>query len=161
MQLFDKEHPCQGADSIKRCHLTSIGSPIVDIRRSYNSRISTTGFGTRVRRHLYIESGPCILNLAGNRRAMWKLLQYNSGYSHWNMITFIHCEDNTSFNKRIIIGCDLWDYRWSTFNITFVVSIHNGNNISSNHCWFMINMKVWKCWFMVSMDIAPLKFRNG
>ena len=28
-------HRCQGADSIHRCHLTSIGNPIVEIRRSY------------------------------------------------------------------------------------------------------------------------------
>ena len=54
--LFHKE---QGADSIKRCHLTSIGNPIVEIRRSYDRLISTMRFPILVRRHLYIESGPC------------------------------------------------------------------------------------------------------
>ena len=48
----------QGPDSIKRCHLTSIGNPIVEIRRSYDRLISTMGFPIPVRRHLYIESRP-------------------------------------------------------------------------------------------------------
>ena len=47
-----------GSDSIKRCHLTSIGNPIVEIRRSYDRLISTMGFPIRVRQHLYIELGP-------------------------------------------------------------------------------------------------------
>ena len=46
-----------GADSIKRCHLTSIGNPIVEIRQSYDRLISTMGFPIPVRWHLYIESG--------------------------------------------------------------------------------------------------------
>ena len=50
--------PALGLDSIKRCHLTSIGNPIVEIRRSYDCLISTMGFPIPVRRHLYIESGP-------------------------------------------------------------------------------------------------------
>ena len=53
----------QGPDSIKRCHLTSIGNPIVEIRRSYDRLISTMGFPILVRRHLYIESGPWYLFL--------------------------------------------------------------------------------------------------
>ena len=48
----------QGPDSIKRCHLTSIGNPIVEIRRSHDRLISTMGFPIPVRCHLYIESGP-------------------------------------------------------------------------------------------------------
>ena len=47
-----------GADSIKRCNLTSIGNRIVEIRRSYDRLISTMGFPILVRRHLYIDSGP-------------------------------------------------------------------------------------------------------
>ena len=47
-----------GPDSIKRCHLTSIGNPIVEIRRSYDRLISTMGSPIPVRQHLYIESGP-------------------------------------------------------------------------------------------------------
>ena len=50
--------PHLGADSIKRCPLTSIGNPVVEIRRSYNRLISTMGFPLLVRRHHYIESGP-------------------------------------------------------------------------------------------------------
>ena len=41
-KIFQSQH--QGADSIKRCHLTSIGNPIVEIRRSYDRLISTMGF---------------------------------------------------------------------------------------------------------------------
>ena len=37
--------------------LTSIGNPIVELRRSYDRLISTMGFPTLVRWHLYIESG--------------------------------------------------------------------------------------------------------
>ena len=48
----------QGAESIWRCHLTSIGNPIVQIRRSYDRLISTMGFPILIRWHLYIESGP-------------------------------------------------------------------------------------------------------
>ena len=46
-----------GPDSIQRCHLTSIGNPIVEIRRSYDRLISTMGFPLLVRWHLHIESG--------------------------------------------------------------------------------------------------------
>ena len=49
------------ADSIKRCHLPSIGNPILEIRRSYDRLISTMGFLILVRWHLYIESGPRFL----------------------------------------------------------------------------------------------------
>ena len=48
-----------GAESIQICHLTSVGNPIMDIRRFYDRLISTMGFPILVRRHLYIESGPC------------------------------------------------------------------------------------------------------
>ena len=54
--MLVKEDP--GADSIKRCHLTSIENPIVEIRRSYDHLFSIMGFPIPVRRHLYIESGP-------------------------------------------------------------------------------------------------------
>ena len=47
----------QGPDSIKICQLTSIGNPIVEIRRFYDRLISAMGFPVPVR-HLYIESGP-------------------------------------------------------------------------------------------------------
>ena len=47
-----------GADSIKGCHLTSIGNPIVEIRRSYDRLISTMGFPILLRWHLFINQGP-------------------------------------------------------------------------------------------------------
>ena len=45
-----------GPDSISRCHLTSTGNPILEIRRFYDHLISKVGFSILVRRHLYIES---------------------------------------------------------------------------------------------------------
>ena len=57
------ENKDQGPNSIKRCHLTSIGNPIVEIRRSYNHLISTMGLPIWVRQHLYIESGPSLLGI--------------------------------------------------------------------------------------------------
>ena len=49
-----------GVGSMLRCHLTSTGNPIVEIRLSYNSLISTVWFPILIRWHLYIESGPCL-----------------------------------------------------------------------------------------------------
>ena len=42
---------------VSRCRLTSIGNPIVEIRRYYNRLISKMGFPMLLRWHLYIESG--------------------------------------------------------------------------------------------------------
>ena len=58
----------QGADSIQRFHLTSIGNPIVAIRRSYDRLISTMGFPILVRWHLYIESGPSWISMTEGAR---------------------------------------------------------------------------------------------
>ena len=41
-----------------------MGNPIVEIRRSYDRLISAMGFPLLVRRHLYIESGPSLYNVA-------------------------------------------------------------------------------------------------
>ena len=49
-----------GPGSIWTCHLTSIGNPIVEIRRSDDRLISTMGFPILLRRHLYIDSEPWI-----------------------------------------------------------------------------------------------------
>ena len=51
----DTEEP--GGSSIERCHLTSIGNPIMEITRSYDRLISPIGFPILVRWHHYIESG--------------------------------------------------------------------------------------------------------
>ena len=42
----------------KRCHLSSIGNLIVEIRRSYDCLIPTMGFPILLRCHVYIEPGP-------------------------------------------------------------------------------------------------------
>ena len=49
----------RGPDSTYRWHLTSIGNPIAEIRRSYDRLISTIEFPILARWHLYIESGSC------------------------------------------------------------------------------------------------------
>ena len=46
----------QGLDSI--CHLTGIGNPIVEVRRSNDHLISPMGFPILVRQHFYIGLGP-------------------------------------------------------------------------------------------------------
>ena len=53
----------QGLVSIYRCHLTSIGNPIVEIRRSADRLISTVGFPILERWYLLSESGPCSLSV--------------------------------------------------------------------------------------------------
>ena len=58
VKIYDTIWHHLGPDSIKRWHLTSIGNPIVETRRSYDRLISTMGFPILVRWHLYIESGP-------------------------------------------------------------------------------------------------------
>ena len=56
-------HSLLGHDSIYKCHLNSIGNPIVEIRRSYNCLISTMGFLILDRRHLWIRAQLLLLAL--------------------------------------------------------------------------------------------------
>ena len=48
---------CPGSWFNIKIHLTSMGIPIVEIRRSYDRLISTKGFPILIRWHLYFESG--------------------------------------------------------------------------------------------------------
>ena len=61
----------QEAESIKICHLTSIGNPIVEIRLFYDRLISTMGFPILVRWHLYIESRPSSFTGIGSKAPMF------------------------------------------------------------------------------------------
>ena len=61
-----------GPDLIKRWHLTSIGNPIVEIRRSYDRLISTMGFPILVRCLLYIESAPWFMLLIRSQVVLWR-----------------------------------------------------------------------------------------
>ena len=72
-----------GPDSIKRCHLTSIGNLIVEIRRSYDRLISTMGFPIPVRRHLYIESGPWCLIMKLRENLSVAAPQCHQQKCHW------------------------------------------------------------------------------
>ena len=71
----------QGTDSIKTCHLTSIGNPIVVIRWSYHRLISTTGFPILVRWHLYIESGPSLQSTSASMKSSGRLSRPCSRWS--------------------------------------------------------------------------------
>ena len=83
-----------------RYRLTSIGNPIVEIRRPYDhlTCISTMGFPILVRQDLYIESGPrfhefCFM---GVKCFMWpSQLSQNSG-CWWPGSYFNHHDDITS-----------------------------------------------------------------
>ena len=55
---------CQRIMGLRAAHLTDLDpGPIVEIRRSYDRLISTMKFPILVRWHLYIESGPLVLNM--------------------------------------------------------------------------------------------------
>ena len=75
-----------GADSIKIYHLTSIGNPIVEIRRSYDRLISTMGFPILVRWHLYIE-GRC--GASGYLRYLVWLILTLSYHSNEPLIRYV------------------------------------------------------------------------
>ena len=55
---LDSSKRGKAPDSVQRCRLTSIGNPIMEIRRSADGLISTMGIPILVRWHLGIESGP-------------------------------------------------------------------------------------------------------
>ena len=51
-------HNPAGKIQIYKCRLTTIGNPIVEIRRSYDRLLSTMWFPTLLKQHLYTESVP-------------------------------------------------------------------------------------------------------
>ena len=59
--LIGKSMNCRGLNKYKRCHLTSIENPIVEIRQSYDRLTSTMGFPILIICNLSIESGPITL----------------------------------------------------------------------------------------------------
>ena len=75
---------------LKRYHLTSIGNPIVEIRRSYDRLISTMGFPILVRWHLYIESGPRSNQRKTMSHFLPKTLPCARAYQNQNMEIYIH-----------------------------------------------------------------------
>ena len=73
-----------GPDLLWRWHLTSIGNPIVEIRRSSDRLISTMGFPIPIRCHHYIESGPWSLSCLGKRSTYTSLvLRYDRNTNTW------------------------------------------------------------------------------
>ena len=93
----------QGVGSVQRCHLTSTGNPIVEIRRSYDRLISTMGFSIRVRWYVYIESGPSFRfryrrffsKLSSRRVELWCVRQDSQSSVHRaNAFTIPHHPQN-------------------------------------------------------------------
>ena len=72
-----------GPDSIYRCHLTSKGNPIVQIRRLKDCLISTMGIPIPVRWHLFIEPAPVEFSL---KHYIHNIYIIGSMVSHWRVI---------------------------------------------------------------------------
>ena len=109
---LDKDDRLTGCRlNIQICHLTSIGYPIVEIRRSYNRLISIKLFPTVVRRHVHIESKP-------------------------RMIGTTMCNETTLFeicgSKRADpVLCDLGEITWDNAvrrDINWIQNEANGND---------------------------------
>ena len=93
-----------GPDSIWRCHLTSIGNPIVETRRSYNPYlISTMGFPILVRWYLYIESGPWVCL---QRPKIFSDDSFEAGHNSLIIWVFSQVAEDLSFKRqmRLIVG---------------------------------------------------------
>ena len=78
-------------DSVWRCHLTSLGNPTVEIRRSYDRLISTMGFPILVRLHLYIDSRP------------WTPFK-TIHFSHFNHLLDGTCADSDVYHQQILLN---------------------------------------------------------
>ena len=87
-----------GLDSIWRWHLTSIGNPIVEIRRSYERLISTMGFPILVRWQLYIESGPWWHQVIWPKQLI--MGQFIWFYPSLDNIVLLRC------SEQLIFSCD-------------------------------------------------------
>ena len=117
----------QGADSIWRCNLTTIGNPTVEIRRSYDHLISTMGFPILVRWHLYIESGLrlgshvlmifvlCIGGLVGTNITYiyGTLLVLSMHFSQWWPSLLLQWDIYTMSHMQMVMSYLIWcGYRW-------------------------------------------------
>ena len=92
----------QGVDSILRCHLTSIGNPIVEIGRSYNRLISTMGFPILVIWYLYTESGPRPQRVNSRSHPMWVSVYIVRPQTAtlWKYMQCIPCRNHKETNPR-------------------------------------------------------------
>ena len=84
--------------------MSCIGTPIVEIRRSYDRLISTMGFPIPVRWYLYIDSGPCMLPAAH--------IAQNSDVMTWKsfFVLMLFCTRNQPINGGVpsqrVINCE-------------------------------------------------------
>ena len=86
-------HKVQGPYSIQRCHLTSTGNPIVEMRWSYDRLIPTMGFPIPVRLHLYIESAP---RISDSPCPTWNIAPHKTSCAkswHWHFSQWPYTQD--------------------------------------------------------------------
>ena len=134
-------HTCnQGPDSIKRCRLTSIGNPIVEIRRSQDRLTSTMGFLILVRCHLYIESGPRTVTVYSYAKICLLLPKRLPCYQTFTKVCFCRF---TNY-RNIFCGRGLHAYK----RLTFICSVNLNANVrvplyllfNRSHYCFMITV---------------------
>ena len=88
-------------DSLLRYHLTSIGNPIVEIRRSYDRLISPMVFPILVR-HLYIESGPWFTDIyMPHQASMINTLRQNCHHFADKIFKYIYFNENVWISLKI------------------------------------------------------------
>ena len=139
----------------------------MEIRRSYDRLISTMGFPILVRRHLYIESGPCSPVLSPAQRIMIMYMNVHpildttkSCLTHWSSVTIyasVNLVSIDSINGLLpdkicinILDKDSWNpLKIPLFMIiTKIITIWSK---SSNHQYFMANqmatkLALWQLW---------------
>ena len=106
-----------GSWFIIKCHLPSIGNPIVETRQSYDHLISTMGFPLLVRWHLYIESGPwwsILIVLTG-----WKLtwLTVLANHALWSLTTTVNHLNISLHTQRVQWNRIYKDIQWLCFRV--------------------------------------------
>ena len=101
-----------GPSLIERCRLTSIGSPIVEIRRSYDRVISTMGFPILVRRHLYWIRALVFLVAywaEDEPLAAGMIVHFGIVFSKWQLVcNFCSVERRWLFNHFLVLVSNLY-----------------------------------------------------
>ena len=154
----------QGADSIKRCYLTSIGNPILELRWSCNHPIFTMGFHILVRRHLYIESEPgwlVTVFLQGSHDGSENLWEYTFSWKHkenWGILCidwygeYIFSMKYMHHNQLThpwvwIMRCYFGEFIFSYISLVIGHTVINGTNILELVIWILyctVNLHLMK-----------------
>ena len=137
-----------------KCHLTSVGNPIVEIRRSSDRLIFTMGFPILVRRHLYIESGPWLQHdpynmICNTILEIWKIEQalppQQPSYSSLSLVrSGASILSFTGKNSPIWWGCTI-------FSFHLIWSVHL-------QAWYSTNRFIHGCLFRMAWGNMNLIF---